>query len=447
MLSNIQAGQIGFTGRNGQNGQNGPDWSKRKLQNNQAHSKLPKLNTYDAHHAHHAHQNGKRKPEPLHANTTKHARPKMLHPAKRHITWHKASQRKRLRGGTNDSDDHHKILLSTSVLLNEKCRDKPYWAALPKPQTLCSDYTCLSTADIIACLKTNNAQYTQLDIPRNPTIEYKRNDDYITFENARSHLLQSEWTVGLADDASAECPDTYLRSLKLESAGYNVGIDDLYESTSKQTIFQSLQKFAWAFGIGIAWLSAELQQPVFINCWSTTMFLVYTHNECESVCQALWVLLSDRLSTGSDYDDSVNTHVARHDGSPIQQPRSFDGRQDSKSNAIIVQQQNTRNQIQNKLSFDSDHDNANTNAVAQLTNEIKQIKQYIDQNDKWYKPQWLWPHSNVHNIGGQKYTLIYSKAFVLDKWNEECIRLKSGVFTYKHYFIVPVQHRTRRNHE
>ena len=340
-------------------------------------------------------------------------------------------------------------IFATSSVINDNYGTQftQFWNDVHHHCVRMTNYKFVQTSVMVMHLQQHCEQY-QLEVERNPDIVYYRDeDDAVGADGVAEQLCAKDWLfypyLGRCVPLLADSPDMYLHDLRLASA-YNVDIDpaDTSKQYSNRNIFQSLQKFAWAFGIGIAWLSADIQQPVFINCWSTTMFLVYTHYGYESVCQAVWVLLSQPPNGLSEPLD--NSSPESRGSSNFDNDHSLGGSSaDDNSNASSSDKNYNLNESgpNNNTSASSATSSLSTGkphampTQELLTNDdaglCEAIKQHIRDNIIATKT------SFVHN--GTTYNVYYEPKFVLDEYDNTCVRLANKVYVYNKRFIEPTQ--------
>jgi hypothetical protein len=344
-------------------------------------------------------------------------------------------------------------VFATSSVINDNYGTQftRFWNDVHHNCVRMTNYKFVQTSVMVMHLQQHCEQY-QLDIKRNPDIVYYRDeDDAVGADGVAEHLCLKDWLfypyLGRCVPSIADSPDIYLHDLRLATA-YNVDIDlaDTSKEYSNRNIFQSLQKFAWAFGIGIAWLSADIQQPVFINCWSTTMFLVYTHYGYESVCQAVWVLLSDQPnhsgSAGLLDDKSLKTHEKQDDnpggssGSSVTKgDRSVELGSDNDDN-LNESSSNDNNTSDSSATSSTTDSKPHAMPTQELLNNdyaglCEAIKQHI--RDDSTASQSRFEHNDT------KYNVYYEPNFVFDEYDEKCVRLANNVYVYNKHFIEPLQ--------
>ena len=339
-------------------------------------------------------------------------------------------------------------IFATSSVINDNygTQSTHFWNDVHHNCVRMTNYKFVQTSVMMTHLQHYGKEY-QLEVERNPDIVYyKDKDDVVEADEVADHLCAKNWLfypyLGRCVPVLADSPDMYLHHLTLASA-YNVDIDpaDTSKQYSNRNIFQSLQKFAWAFGIGIAWLSADIQQPVFINCWSTTMFLVYTHYGYESVCQAMWVLLSqppnhsglseplDKSPESSNFDNDHSLGGSSADGN------SNASGSDKNYNLNESGPNNNTSASSATSSLSTDKPHAMPTRQELLNNDdaglCEAIKQHIRDNSIATKT------SFVHN--GTTYNVYYDPRFVFDEYDNTCVRLANNVHVYNKRFIEPLQ--------
>lgn len=415
MLSN----QAGRTGHIGQNGQTGHEWSKRKLENNQTATHLVKRARRNTQHA------AKRKHELLHADTAKRASPKLCSTKRKH-DQHGHTY---LAGGTTFvvSVETAKVR-ETSELINDHYEKNQFWENIDLGN---STYTTTSVM-MLHLKQQHDDEYNKLEVKRNPTIQYCQNSVNVNVDDVVATVV---------DNSKKQQLGTYLNSLSLkDNCTYNEEIDVYNKNYSENHIFKTLQKIAWVFGIGIAWLSGSDKQPVWINCWSTTMLLVHTPDEC--VDNAWWVLELKQRN-----DDNITSGLA-----PSSTPTRLIDKPDVANSGdipfqVIKQQVDvhatcfTHNGIDYIVNKSSDvFDEYNTTVVylgdntfvyngcvikaAEPTNTI--IKR-IDA-----APTDL--NGQVLKCESTKYRFTYAPEYILD--NDWPVKIDDKYF-YKNYYIVP----------